>query len=192
MDLKCRVTDEYVFFWKGPFSQWPKVAFDFHSYVYRLMQSEISRVVGGVDVVEWMDRSGGAVHRYNCPEQAMMAEKARMFGDVECLQAIMAASSPREQKELGRTVRNFVKDDWDRHAREIVYRINLAKFQQNDELREALLAQGKRQFVEARPVDLIWGIGMAENDEGVENPRNWRGTNWLGEALGRVRDTLIR
>jgi ribA/ribD-fused uncharacterized protein len=190
LDLKCRVTDDYVFFWRGPFSQWPKFSFHYESFVYQWLKSQIPPTVVGTRVVERMDQSGGAVHPYNCPEQAMMAKKARLFGDFEQLGAIMKSTSAREQKELGRAVRDFVKDDWDRHAREIVYRINLAKFEQNQELRDIMLAQGERMFVEASPVDCIWGIGMAENDPGVEDRRNWKGTNWLGEALTRVKETL--
>ena len=41
---------------------------------------------------------------YNCTEQWMMTEKARLFGDMETLSLIMEAKSPREQKRLGREV----------------------------------------------------------------------------------------
>jgi predicted NAD-dependent protein-ADP-ribosyltransferase YbiA (DUF1768 family) len=48
------------------------------------------------------------------------------------------------------------------------------------------LGNGKRAYVEASPFDKIWGIGMKEYDKGVENPTNWKGTNWLGEELTRL------
>ncbi|MBQ7691007.1 MAG: NADAR family protein [Muribaculaceae bacterium] len=45
--------------------------------------------------------------RYHTAEQYMMASKARLFGDEEVLQEIMAASTPYDYKELGRKVRGF-------------------------------------------------------------------------------------
>ena len=46
------------------------------------------------------------------------------------------------------------------------------------------------KLVEASHVDLIWGIGMAPSDPGIENPNNWKGQNLLGFALTEVRDIL--
>jgi len=40
---------------------------------------------------------------YNCVEQWMMAEKARLFGDTAVEAKVMATLDPAEQKALGRT-----------------------------------------------------------------------------------------
>jgi ribA/ribD-fused uncharacterized protein len=45
-------------------------------------------------------------------------------------------------------------------------------------------------LVEASPVDRVWGIGLAKDDERAANPLRWNGTNLLGFALMVVRDTL--
>lgn len=44
---------------------------------------------------------------YNCAEQYMMAEKARIFGDEEIRQRILAEYSQLAMKKLGRKVRNY-------------------------------------------------------------------------------------
>ncbi|MFX5494257.1 NADAR family protein, partial [Acinetobacter baumannii] len=51
---------------------------------------------------------------YNCAEQYMMAEKARLFKDEVTRQKIMAADHPKEQKALGREVKGFIKSEWDK------------------------------------------------------------------------------
>lgn len=127
--------------------------------------------------------------KYNCAEQYMMAEKARFFNDTASLKAIMNATDPADQKRLGRGVKGFIKDKWDAVARDIVFKGNHAKFRQNKELREALFST-EGTLVEASPYDQIWGIGLKMNDERAMSRKTWRGKNWLGETLTKVRDEL--
>ena len=147
----------FVFFWNGWPSQWHPAAF----------------TLDGV--------------AYQCAEQFMRAEKARLFGDEETRAQILAATSPREHKALGRRVRGFDAERWTEACREVVYRGNVAKFAQSAELGARLLATGDRTLVEASPTDLVWGIGLAADDARATDPSAWRGKNWLGEALMRVR-----
>lgn len=150
---------EFAFFWNGPFSQWHPAKF----------------VVDGKE--------------YNCAEQYMMAEKARLFGDVATEKLIMNASTPREQKALGRKVKNFNVGVWEKVAKDIVYKGNHAKFTQNRKLKEELLAT-VGTLVEASPYDTIWGIGLREDDPKALSRDTWRGTNWLGEVLTKLRKDL--
>ncbi|MER8820288.1 NADAR family protein [Mesorhizobium sp. M0991] len=64
------------------------------------------------------------------------------------------------------------------------------KFRQNAALREYLLSTHDRVLVEASPVDRVWGIGLAADDERAVNPLLWRGENLLGFALMQARDRL--
>jgi len=32
---------------------------------------------------------------------------------------------------------------------------------------------------------------MSCDDPGITDPKNWRGTNWLGEAIMKVREQLM-
>ncbi len=67
---------------------------------------------------------------------------------------------------------------------------NYLKFMQTPKLLPILLDNYGKTFVEASPNDKIWGIGMREDDPGVENPKNWKGQNLLGQALTETCDVL--
>lgn len=126
--------------------------------------------------------------RYPTAEHFMMAEKASLFDDHATKELILQASSPGAAKALGRQVRGFDEEVWLQHRFEIVVRANQAKFAQNPDLSAFLKQTGTRVLVEASPVDRVWGIGLAQDDEQVNNPNQWRGLNLLGFALMRVRD----
>lgn len=127
---------------------------------------------------------------YPTAEHWMMAAKARLFGDGEVRARILAAGNPGAAKALGREVRGFDGERWNAARVEIVVQGNLAKFGQHPALGTFLVNTNDRVLVEASPVDLIWGIGLAEDDPRAENPELWRGLNLLGFALMEVRDRL--
>jgi ribA/ribD-fused uncharacterized protein len=127
---------------------------------------------------------------YNSCEQYMMHQKALLFGDNEIAELIMKESNPKEQKKYGRMIKYFDKSVWDKNCLAIVYEGNLAKFSQNEDLKEEMLSTGNRLFVEASPFDNIWGIGMSEDSEGIENPSFWLGLNLLGQALTLVKQEI--
>ena len=116
----------------------------------------------------------------------MMAGKAALFDDAETLAEIMAVKqtskwqdAPRLCKELGRKVKNFDSAVWDSHAKEIVYSGNLAKFNQNDDLRDFLLLTGDKVLVEGAWYDAVWGVKLAWDDPSILIPPTGRGrTGW--------------
>ena len=128
---------------------------------------------------------------YNCAEQYMMAEKARIFGDEATRAKILATSDPSAIKKLGRLVSNFDAEVWDEKCIEVVYNGNLNKFGQNKKLKEYLLSTGKSTFVEASPYDKIWGVGKSVDEEDINIPHFWKGENRLGFILMEVRETLL-
>lgn len=170
-DIKMSQTDDYVFFLNGPFSQWHPSEF----------QQRFT--------------PNGPLFKFNCAEQYMMAAKAKLFGDEETYAKIMAVEqnesdwriAPRRCKELGREIAGFDVDLWATKAEDIVFRGNWAKFNQNGDLGVFLFNTANKVLVEGAHYDTVWGVGLAWNDEAIIDPKNWRGTNWLGQALMRVR-----
>jgi ribA/ribD-fused uncharacterized protein len=154
-------TFEYELFWKGPFSQWAKSLF----------------VLDGIP--------------YPTAEHWMMAEKARLFKDEDAVRRVLAAKKPDEAKFIGRYVQNYNDEQWAAVRFETVIRGNIAKFEQNPKLGDALMATGNKVLVEASPFDTIWGIGMGEEDPRSRDPRQWLGQNLLGFALMEVRSRLF-
>ncbi|WP_444885292.1 NADAR family protein [Microbulbifer sp. PSTR4-B] len=123
-------------------------------------------------------------------EHFMMYEKARLFGDNSAAAELLEVKEPGAAKAIGRKVVGFNQDIWDKERFDIVVRVNFAKFKDNDKLKEFLLNTGDKILVEASPVDKIWGIGLAEDDDRCQNPNEWRGLNLLGFALMVVRNQL--
>lgn len=152
----------HTFFWRGPFSQWQRSIFF-------------------VDNI-----------KYSYAEQYMMAKKASLFNDNESLDMIMKAKTPKEQKVLGRNVKNFNPELWDLHCRKIVYDGNFAKFSQNNDLKKELHKTIGTLLVEASPVDKVWGIGLSEDNPDCKDPSKWQGTNYLGEVLTAVRRDIFK
>jgi len=155
------MAERFTFFWSGPFSQWALSPF----------------VIDGVT--------------YNCAEQWMMAGKARLFGDTRMEAMIMASPSPRDQKRFGRQVQGFDLTTWKAKAQAIVTEGSMAKYTQNPDYRDKLLATAGTTLVEASPHDRIWGIGLREDDPRAHDRASWPGKNWLGEILTAVRDELL-
>jgi ribA/ribD-fused uncharacterized protein len=129
--------------------------------------------------------------RYPTAEHWMMAGKARLFGDDAALAAVRGARSAGAAKAAGRAVRNFDEETWRQHRMELVVDGSIHKFSAHPELRDYLLGTGSRVLVEASPVDRVWGIGLAANDEAASVPARWRGSNLLGFALMGARDYLV-
>ena len=147
-------------FYNGPFSQW------------HMKQMTIDNIT------------------YNCCEQYMMAEKARLFEDDVTLKKILGAKTPKEQKALGRAVKGFNEKTWKKNRYRIVVEATRAKFTQHEDMKKKLLDTGDAILCEASPIDRIWGIGLKKHDPKAKDPKLWKGLNLLGDALMEVRKEL--
>lgn len=128
---------------------------------------------------------------YATAEHWMMASKARLFGDAEAERRAVAAAGPAQAKKIGRLVRGFDEALWERERFAIVAEGSFHKFAAHPGLAAFLLGTGNRVLVEASPLDRVWGIGLAADDERAMDPTRWRGPNLLGFALMAARERLL-
>lgn len=128
--------------------------------------------------------------KYATAEHYMMANKAKLFNDMDVFEKIITKPFPKDVKDLGRQIKNFDASIWNANKYEIVKAGNYLKFSQNESLKQFLIHTKNKVLVEASPVDAIWGIGMSEDDPKAKNPIEWRGENLLGFALMEVRNEL--
>ena len=163
-----RVTDKYVYFWGEFLSNWYPSRFT-------------------------VAKDGKTLEFFNS-EQYFMYEKAMTFGDKETAQEILDnGKNPKQAKALGRKVKGYSDEVWDKVRYKVMVRANLHKYAQNEDLEKLLLNEefDGKNFVEASPYDCIWGIGCDEATA-LDDESNWNGQNLLGKALDEVRDVLKR
>lgn len=174
-----RVTNSHVYFLKGPLSQWWPSEF--------MATSAISSVVAMADP-DKIRKSYPEIFTYKNCEQYMMHNKAMIMGDFESHVKILAESNPKAVKELGRNIRNFNQQLWDKLKILVVAQGNYQKFLQNKELYSYLMSTSRRTLVEASPYDNIWGVGISQESDRILSEGNWTGKNLLGKCLMDVRD----
>jgi len=161
-----RITDKYVFFYKDWLSNFQRTSFKHH-----------------VDNKEYT---------FTSTEQAFMFYKACTFGDNDIAQQILSTNHPNEARLLGRKVKNYDDKVWDKIREQVFYSLNLSKYTQDKKLQKMLLDSkfDGKIFVEASPIDRIWGVGLDENNPLIDDEDNWKGRNLLGNILTRIRKHL--
>lgn len=163
-----RVTDKHVFFWSGFPSNWYPS--------------------------EFTAKYEGKEYKFHNTEQYFMFVKAKTFGDEEiAMRILLEGEDPKQAKTLGRMVRNYDDKVWEGKRYQVMLDANYLKYTDSEELQAMLLDEkykGK-EFVEASPIDRIWGIGLHQNDPLVDDESNWRGQNLLGKVLNEVRARII-
>ena len=164
-----KITDKHVLFWGDWPSNWypPKI----------------------------IVKQDGKTLRFDNTEQYFMWVKAKTFGDDEMAEQIrIKGKDPKVAKELGRMVRNYDDKVWNEKRYDVMVEANKYKYSQNPDLKGKLLHTTLRDkgFVEASPIDHIWGIGLAKENPDADDESKWKGQNLLGKALNEVRDWLLK
>ncbi len=130
--------------------------------------------------------------RFSSLEQYMMYSKALCFNDLMRMELIMATDDVTLIKALGREVSPYDDKRWSAIRVSIVKRGLLAKFRQNEELGEKLLATGDALLAECAVNDKIWAIGLGMDDPDRFDKSKWKGLNLLGYTLMEVREEMKR
>ena len=110
----------------------------------------------------------------------------------EIANQILQDGSPKKVKALGRKVQNFDEKIWEEKRYQIMLDANIAKFGQNEDLKQLLLSPEYEGhgFVEASPYDKVWGVRMYESNPDIDDETKWRGLNLLGKVLDETRKVL--
>lgn len=127
---------------------------------------------------------------FSSMEQFMMYRKAICFCDKVIAKKILSADDVAEIKSLGREVSNYDEHVWNGVRQIVVYEGLLAKFSQNQDLKDRLKDTGGAVLAECAVKDLIWGTGLSMKDPNRFDMSKWRGQNLLGYTLMMVRERL--
>jgi ribA/ribD-fused uncharacterized protein len=116
--------------------------------------------------------------------------KAKKFGDGFIADKILKTPSPKAVKALGKKVKDFDKDAWDK-VKDGVMRTGVkAKFMQHPDLKTKLMETGVKPIGEASARDKYWGIGTSADTSKANDPTKWPGKNVLGKMLADLRKEL--
>ena len=160
-----RITETHIYFWGSIYSNF---------YV-----SETKPYLFKLDGYSWMSS-----------EQYFMAQKALTFNDIEIFNKIVNTLDPGTAKKYGRRIKNYDEQIWSEKRYDIMKTAVFEKFNQNKDLKNKILNTGNKIFVEASPYDLIWGVGLYEEDDLILDEKNWNGLNLLGKVLNEVRNQI--
>jgi len=126
---------------------------------------------------------------YNSAKQAIAAELAKVFNDQESLQRIMIADTPEDVSyELDDVPGEENQVKWNDNIKQLLYDVNIAKFNQYPELVARLLETKTAVLGAYIPNDNLIGIGLSLDNIQSKNPINWTGQNLLGKALMDIRE----
>jgi ribA/ribD-fused uncharacterized protein len=165
------VTKKHVLFW----GEWPSNWYPAEFEVEMMIKGEKKKL-----------------HFFNS-EQYFMYVKAIVFSDYDTADKILATKDPKKAKSLGREVKGYDDKVWNEMRYKVMVDANKAKYSQNKDLKELILNPeiADKEFVEASPIDGVWGIKLGENDPLADEEKNWKGQNLLGKALDETRTWLL-
>ena len=125
---------------------------------------------------------------YNSVEQAYQASKAKCVGRDDVAGKIMTQTDGLTMMRRGNMIKISRDSPWLDQREKVMKTAVLAKFSQNECLRQKLDATGDRMLVETTR-DPFWGAGVTINSPSLLN-RSWNGQNKLGKILVEVRSHL--
>jgi len=173
---------------RAKITQWISDPFKFMDHIdtvyYPFSGGPLSNFYNSPFTIDGMNFSNG--------EKWMMHTKAKVFKDTNAMELILNTTNPKTLKSLGRKVKNYNEETWNREGLESgeLRRGWIEKFKQNPKCLEELKKSKGMKIVEASPWDKKWGIGLGVNNPKVHDSSEWRGLNLLGKELDKIRIEL--
>lgn len=133
-----------------------------------------------------------AGRKYNSVEQFLFAEKARHQGDEISEARIMNNREARIAKQIGEKIEWEDRKAWKEFAKQKLKEGNMAKYIQNEHLRQQLFDTSPKVFVEASPNDTYWGVGLSKTNKDIQCQEKWKGKNVMGFLLTELRDEMMK
>ena len=127
---------------------------------------------------------------FHCAEQYYSYQKSLYANRDDVAQQILQEQNPIKVKRLDRTIKVNHKIWISERGQEAMREALEAKFTQNPDLRDILLATKGTTLVECNRFDSVWGIGLGLHSLEASDCTKWKGGNMLGTLLCQVRDTL--
>lgn len=128
--------------------------------------------------------------KFTSNEQYIMYQKCRIFGDDVSAEAVLQTNDVDKQQQIGRNASGYNDNVWAGMRQLVAVKGLYAKFSQNDNLKQILLATGEAYLVECAVGDTTWACGISLYDKDRFDSSKWRGQNILGFALMEVRNKL--
>ena len=114
--------------------------------------------------------------RWTTSEHYFQAQK---FCGTEYEEVIRLLDNPMKAAEMGRNRKLPLRTDWEQVKDDIMRKAVLAKFEQNEEIKDVLLSTDNEIIIENTSNDYYWGCG-----------KDGSGKNMLGIILMEVRERL--
>ena len=127
--------------------------------------------------------------QYAHNEMYYQSKKAEHFRDDETAKRILRLQDPYDCYRAGCRVKGFDLTEWEKVEHDYMLEGALAKFQQNQDLRDELLATDTKELAESCK-DETWGTCIPLGAVGAFNKNSWSGKNKLGVVLMLVRDRV--
>ncbi|MCM1232781.1 MAG: NADAR family protein [Ruminococcus flavefaciens] len=106
--------------------------------------------------------------------------QAQKFCGTDYEEKIRLLDNPMKAAEMGRNRSLPLRADWEQVKDDVMRKAVLAKFTQNEEIKDILLSTGKEILIEKTSDDYYWGCG-----------KDGSGKNMLGVILMEVREELL-
>ncbi len=123
--------------------------------------------------------------KFTSVEQFYSYKKCELNGKKDLAFRVMKAEQPAQTTAISRGLK---LDDETRV--EVVRSGLLAKFHQNQNLRDYLVKTGTKILTECNPQDKFWGAACPLRSDKLANPSSWPGLNKLGVLLMDIREEL--